>query len=197
MDKKQTVNESVEVTELLQAWQGGDDSALEQLTPLVHAELHRLARHYMAGERKGHTLQATALINEAWVRLIDWHTVNWKNRAHFLGVSAQLMRHVLVDYARSRAHGKLQAGASQVSFGQLEIPPDRPTDLVALDDALNSLARLDPRKGKIVELRFFGGLTVEEAAEVLQISSKTVQREWEKARAWLSHELLAEDPQLK
>src|SRR5215510_8878399 len=156
-----------EVTQLLRAWQNGDESALETLTSLVQAELHRLARHYMAGERVDHTLQPTALINEAWMRLIDWRNANWQNRAHFFAISAQLMRHILVDHARRRSHSLREEDRKKVSIEQaLEISSDRTSDLVALDDAISGLSALDPRKGKIVELRFFGGLTEEETAEV-------------------------------
>jgi RNA polymerase sigma factor (TIGR02999 family) len=179
-----------EVTQLLKAWQNGDQAAFETLTSLVQAELHRLARHYMAGERTEHTLQATALINEAWLRLIDWRNANWQNRAHFFAISAQLMRHILVDHARRRPHGQREDAPKKVSIDQaVEIHAERTSDLVALDDALTSLSALDSRKGKIVELRFFGGLSEEETAEVLKISAKTVQREWNKAKAWLYYEL--------
>ena len=179
-----------EVTQLLRAWQNGDEAALETLTSLVQAELHRLARHYMAGERVDHTLQPTALINEAWLRLIDWRNANWQNRAHFFAISAQLMRHILVDHARRRSRSLREDERKKVSVEQaLQVYPERTSDLVALDDALNSLSALDPRKGKIVELRFFGGLSEEETAVVLNISAKTVQREWNKARAWLYYEL--------
>jgi len=178
------------VTQLLQSWQNGDEAALQSLTPLVQAELHRLARHYMAGERQEHTLQATALINEAWLRLIDWHNVSWQNRAHFFAVSAQLMRRILVDHARRKASIKRAGAAERVSLDDaLELSPERTEDLVSLDAALTSLAALDPRKAQIVELRFFGGLNEEETAEVLKISAKTVQREWNKAKAWLYYEL--------
>jgi len=179
-----------EVTQLLRAWQNGDEAALETLTSLVQAELHRLARHYMARERVDHTLQPTALINEAWLRLTDWRNANWQNRAHFFAISAQLMRHILVDHARRRAHSLREDERKKVPIEQaLEIYPERTSDLVALDDALNSLSALDPRQGKVVELRFFGGLSEEETAEVLNISAKTVQREWNKAKAWLYYEL--------
>src|SRR5262245_35958664 len=179
-----------EVTLLLKAWQKGDEAALQSLTPLVQAELHRLARYYMAGERNEHTLQATALINEAWMRLMDWPNANWQDRAHFFAVSAQLMRRILVDHARQRATFKRAGAAQRVSFDEaLEISAERTEDLVLLDDALTSLAALDPKKCRIVELRFFGGLSEEETAEVLKISAKTVQREWNKAKAWLYYEL--------
>lgn len=172
-----------ETTQLLMAWGEGSETALEKLVPLVEAELHRLARRYLRGERPGHTLQSTALINEAYLRLIDWKTVRWQNRAHFLGVSAKLMRRILVDHAR-RNRGKNGAGSIHVSFeGAASI--ERPENLVDLDEALNDLAALDERKSRIVELRFFGGLTVPETAEVLKISPRTVKREWSLAQAWL------------
>ncbi|MGA9768773.1 MAG: sigma-70 family RNA polymerase sigma factor [Blastocatellia bacterium] len=177
------------VTQLLIAWNNGDSSALEQLVPMVHAELHRLARRYMGHERAGHLLQPTALVNEAYIRLIDWKNVEWKNRAHFFGVSAQLMRRILVDFARQRPR---LAGhtAHQVSLDEvLTVSAGRSNDLVALDDTLTSLAEIDERKSRIVELRFFGGLSNEEIAEVLQISTITVIREWNKAKAWLYREL--------
>jgi RNA polymerase sigma factor (TIGR02999 family) len=175
-----------EVTGLLRAWEGGDAEALEKLSSLVHAELRRLARRYLAGERQGMTLQPTALINEAWMRLIDWRNAGWKNRAHFFAVSATMMRRILVDYARRRPHIERPGDAKHVAIeGALEVSPQRSRDLVALDDALQSLTALDPRKGRVVELRFFGGLTEEETAEALGISVNTVQREWSKARAWL------------
>lgn len=177
------------VTQLLIAWNNGDPSALEQLAPLVHAELHRLARRYMRQERAGHLLQPTALVNEAYIRLIDWKDVEWKNRAHFFAVSAQMMRRILVDFARQRPRlaGKT---APNVSLDEaLAISSDHSNDLVALDDALTSLAEIDERKSRIVEMRFFGGLSNEEVAEVLQISTITVIREWNKAKAWLYREL--------
>jgi len=183
-----------EVTQLLMAWSDGDQSALEKLTPLVHAELHRLAKRYMALEGQGHTLQATALVNEAYLRLIDWKNVRWQNRAHFFGVSANLMRHILVDYARSRNYKKRGGGAQKVPLDEAAvISAERAADFVALDGALNALAELDPRKSKIVELRFFGGLSVEETAEVLAISARTVMREWSLAQAWLYREMSQEE----
>ncbi len=178
-----------DVTELLQAWEKGDEAALRNLTPLVEAELHRLARNYLARENPAHTLQPTALINEAWLRLIHWRNATWQNRAHFFGVSAQLMRRVLVDYARRRRYARAHV-AKPVSLDEaLDVSPERSRDLVALDDALRKLAEHDERKSRIVELRFFGGLGEEEIAEILQVSSKTVQREWHKAKAWLYYEL--------
>jgi RNA polymerase sigma factor (TIGR02999 family) len=178
------------VTQLLIAWSDGDEAALEQLTPLVHAELHRLAKRYMAQERPGHTLQTSALINEAYVRLIDWKNVKWQNRAHFFGVSAQLMRRILVDHARSRHYIKRGGEALKVSLSEAaDVATERSTDLVALDEALERLASLDSRKSQIVELRFFGGLSVEETAEALRISPRTIMREWGLAQAWLHREL--------
>ena len=183
------LSSSHEVTHLLLAWSDGDQAALEKLIPLVQAELHRLAKHYMGRERPGHLLQTTALVNEAYLRLIDFKRARWQNRAHFFGVSAQLMRRILVDFARS--HPRLQAGqAHEVSLDEaLVIFKERSADVVALDDALTALAELDPRKSKIVELRFFGGLSMEETAEVLKVSPITIKREWNKAKAWLYREL--------
>ncbi|HXG92657.1 MAG TPA: sigma-70 family RNA polymerase sigma factor [Blastocatellia bacterium] len=179
-----------EITGLLIAWSNGDRSALDRLAPLVHAELYRLARRYMSQESPDHTLQATALVNEAYLRLIDWKNVRWQNRAHFFGVSAGLMRRILVDYARSRKYQKRGGGAVQVSLDEAAIiSKERAADFVALDDALKSLAEIDERKSRIVELRFFGGLSVEETAEVLKISPRTVLREWSLAQAWLYREL--------
>ena len=180
---------SHKITQLLVAWNNGDESSLERLVPLVHAELHRLARRYMGKEREGHLLQTSALVNEAYVRLIDWKNVEWKNRAHFFGVSAQLMRRILVDFARQRPR---VAGhtAPHVSLDEaLTVGAGRSDDLVALDDALTILAKIDERKSRIVELRFFGGLSVKESAEVMQLSEITVIREWNKAKAWLYREL--------
>jgi len=179
-----------EVTQLLQSWSEGNQEALDTLVPLVHAELHRLARHYMTNERPGHTLQTTELVNEAYVRLIDWKNVRWQNRAHFFGVAAQIMRRILVDFARSRASAKKGGGTQYVSLSEaMTISPERGEDLIALDDALESLSKFDSRKSRIVELRFFGGLSVEETAEVLKISARTVMREWGLAQAWLYREL--------
>jgi RNA polymerase sigma factor (TIGR02999 family) len=177
-----------EITGLLLAWRQGEESALAQLVPLVEAELQRLAHRYLAGERQGHTLQTTALVNEAYLRLIDWKSVEWQDRAHFFGVAARLMRYILVGYAKRKPRYK--AGLQQVSLeAALEVSPARGADLVALDEALHSLAAFDARKSQIVELRFFGGLTVEETAEVLQLAPITVIREWNKAKAWLYAEL--------
>jgi RNA polymerase sigma factor (TIGR02999 family) len=181
-----------EVTRLLKAWSGGDGEALARLAPVVEAELHRLARHYMRGERVNHTLQPTALVNEAFVRLIDWKNVNWQNRAHFFGVSAQIMRRILVDFARRRPHQKKLGDVRHVTLDDApDIALDRSDDLVALDDALQALEKLDPRKSRIVELRYFAGLSVEETAEVIGVAPITVMRESSKARAWLYKELTA------
>ena len=179
-----------EVTQFLQSWGEGNQDALDKLVPLVHAELHRLARYYMSNERPGHTLQTTELLNEAYLRLIDWKNVRWQNRAHFFGVAAQIMRRILVDFARSRASAKKGGGTQYVSLSEaMTISPERSEDLIALDDALESLSEFDSRKSRIVELRFFGGLSVEETAEVLKISGRTVMREWGLAQAWLYREL--------
>jgi RNA polymerase sigma-70 factor (ECF subfamily) len=178
-----------DVSMLLRAWSGGDQSALEKLTPIVYDQLHRLARHYMKGERPGHSLQTTALVNEAYTRLVDYKRMQWQNRAHFFAVSAQLMRRILVEHARRR-NLKRGVGVQHVSLDQAAVVGgDEDTDLVALDDAMNALARLDPRKVQVVEMRFFGGLSVEETAEVLKVSTVTVKRDWRAARTWLYREL--------
>ena len=179
-----------ETTRLLRAWSEGDETALERLVPLVDAELRRLARHYLRQERPDHILQTTALVNEAWVRLINWPDVSWQNRAHFIGIAARLMRRVLVDEARRRQAQKYGADVVQVSLANAEgIAHGKSADLVALDDALNELATFDERQSKIVELRFFGGLSLEEIGAALKISARTVQREWSLAQAWLYREL--------
>jgi RNA polymerase sigma-70 factor, ECF subfamily len=183
-----------EITQLLLAWSKGDQAALEQLTPLVYSELHRLARGYMLGERPGHTLQTTELINEVFVRLIDWQNVSWQNRTHFFSVAAKMMRRVLVDFARKRNYVKRGGGAEQISIDEAAILHwDYSAEFIALDNALKRLAEFDQRKCLVVELRFFGGLTVEETAEVLKISPRTVMREWNTARAWLYRELRGKD----
>ena len=180
-----------EVSQLLQAWSDGNEEALDKVIPLVYEELHRLARHYMSGERPGHTLQTTELVNEAYVRLVDWKNVRWQNRAHFFGVAAQMMRRILVDFARSRHYAKRGGEAQRVSLAEAAVvSAERCEDCIALDEALESLAAIDTRKGRIVELRFFGGLSVEETAEVLKISCRTVMREWSLAQAWLHRELV-------
>jgi len=182
-----------DVTILLKAWSDGDESALHKLTPLVYAELHRLARRYMAGEHQQHTLQATALLNEAYMRLIDWKNVRWQNRAHFFAVSAQMMRRILVDYARSRRNQKRGGGACRVTLDEAFVfSQDKSPDLIAVDAALERLAEIDPRKSRVVELRFFGGLSLEEMAEVLKVSPFTVHRDWKLAKAWLHRELTEE-----
>jgi RNA polymerase sigma-70 factor, ECF subfamily len=184
---------SHEITHLLLAWSDGDQAALEQLTPLVHAELYRLARGYMRGERPGHMLQTTALINEAYLRMIDWKNVRWQSRTHFFGVAAQVMRRILVDYARARRYTRRGGAAQQVSLDEAAtIYEDRSAEFIALDDALKKLAEIDLRKSQIVELRFFGGLSVKETAEVLKMSQRKVEREWNLARAWLYRELRGE-----
>jgi RNA polymerase sigma-70 factor, ECF subfamily len=180
---------SHEMTQLLIAWGNGDETALEQLVPLIHAELYRLAKHYMGRERPDHPLQPTALVNEAYIRLIDWKDARWQNRAHFFGVSAQVMRRILVDFARRRPHNADGVAHHLPLDEALAIGNKKSAELVALDEALNELAKVDPRKSRIVELRFFGGLSVEETAEVLKISAVTVMREWTKAKGWLYREL--------
>ncbi len=180
------------ITQLLVAWNQGDQTALEQLTPLVYRELHRLAHGYLAGERQGHILQTTALVNEAFVRLIDWRQVEWQNRAHFFGVSATLMRHILVRFAREQQAAKRGGQALQVSLSEAAAAGTRQDpDLVALDDALTTLEKIAPRQSRIVELRFFGGLSLEEAAAVMQLSVSTVRRDWRIAQAWLHQQLSA------
>lgn len=186
---------SEQITTLLQAWGHGDTTALEQLLPLVYDELHRLARAYLRGERPGHTLQTTALINEAYLKLVGQPAKHWQNRAHFFGVAAQAMRHILVDYARAHQYAKRGGGAQAVSLEEaMTIAPERAAEVVALDDALQELAKVDPRKSQVVELRYFGGLSVEETATVLKVSAVTVMRDWSMAKAWLHRELSQHDP---
>jgi len=182
-----------EVTALLLAWRNGNTQALEQLTPLVYNELRKIARGYVARERRDLTLQPTALINEAYVRLIDMRQPDWQNRTHFYALAAQMMRRILVDFARARGYQKRGGGAAVVTLVEGLVSSERGRDLVALDEALKALAVIDERKSRVVELRFFGGLSAEETAEVLQISSKTVLREWQTAKVWLIRELSAPD----
>ena len=179
-----------DVTQLLKAWTTGDEQALEKLTPLVYEQLHRIAQRCMAGERTGHTLQTTALVNEVYLQLVDCGQINWQDRAHFFAVSAQLMRRILIDFARSRGYQKRGGGTHHLSLD--EAPPvcsEPDSNLVALDDALTALAAVDARKSKVVELRFFGGLSLEETAEVLKVSTETVGRDWKLAKVWLLREL--------
>ena len=184
-----------DITQLLQAWNQGDQGAIEKLVPLVYDELHRLAQRYMADERPEHTLQTTELVNEAYMRLVDSAHANWESRAHFFGVCAQVMRRILVDWARSRHAQKRGGGVRALDFQEalaaeaLAIAKQPGTDLVAIDDALKSLTAVDARKGQVVEMRFFGGLSVKETAQVLKISPETVQRDWKLAKSWLRREL--------
>jgi RNA polymerase sigma-70 factor (ECF subfamily) len=181
---------SLEVTALLMAWGGGDQSALDRLVPLVHAELHRLARRQMSRERRDHTLQTSALVNEAYLRLVDLSRVRWQDRAHFFGMSARLMRRILVDHARSRNSLKRGAAGEKAPFEEALVVSDEPAvDLVALDDALKALEAFDLRKSRVIEMRFFGGLSVEETAEALRVSPETVKRDWRLAKLWLLREL--------
>lgn len=178
-----------DVSHLLRAWSGGDKCALDALTPIVYDELRRLARRYLKDERAGHSLQTTALVNEAYVRLVDYKRMQWQNRAHFFAVSGQLMRRILVDHAR-RHNLKRGGGVQHVSLDEVAVVgSDRAADLVALDESMNALAQIDPRKAQVVELRFFGGLSVDETAEVLKVSSITVMRDWSSAKAWLYREM--------
>jgi RNA polymerase sigma factor (TIGR02999 family) len=179
-----------EITQLLAEWREGKQSALDELYPLVYDELHRLARRYMSRERKGHTLQTTALINEAYVRLVDQKNVHWANRSHFFAISAQIMRRILIDHARRHAYAKRGGGARQVSLEEAAtVVPNKSEELLRLDEALKSLAEMDPRRSQVVELRYFGGLNNEEIAGVLHISENTVTRDWNMARAWLYQQL--------
>ena len=179
-----------EVSQLLIDWSSGNKAALDQLIPLVDAELRRLAHQYMRQERPGHTLQTTALVNEAYLRLVDQRHVHWQNRAHFFGIAAQLMRRILVDYARNRRYAKRGGDALRVSLDEAAmVSQDRAAELIALDEALQNLTAIDPRRSQVVELRFFGGLSVEETAEVMKVSSDTIMRDWKMARVWLLREL--------
>ena len=179
-----------EVTELLIDWRNGDRNALDKLMPVVYEELRRLAKRYMAAERPGHTLQTTALVNEAYCKLLNHNQMQWQNRAHFFAIAAQIMRRLLVDHARTRRYAKRGGGARAVSLDEVALVTEaRAADLLALDEALSRLTGFDPRKGEIVELRYFGGLSVEEVADVLAVSPITIKREWLKAKAWLQREL--------
>jgi RNA polymerase sigma factor (TIGR02999 family) len=178
------------ITQLLVAWSDGDQAALDALAPLVQDELHRLALRHMAGERRGHVLSATALVNEAYIRLVNWKNVRWQNQAHFYALASQIMRRVLVDMARAQGRAKRGRRQLQVSLSEAaNVPIAHSADLVALDDALKGLEALDPRKSRVIEMRFFGGLNLEEIAEVLDISVATVRRDWSMSRAWLHREL--------
>ena len=179
-----------QITELLAEWRDGNQSALDELYPLVYDELHRLARRYMSRERKDHTLQTTALINEAYVRMVDQKNVNWANRSHFFAISAQIMRRILIDHARRHAYAKRGGGAQQVSLEEVAaIAPEQGREMLRLDEALKTLAERDPRRSQVVELRYFGGLNNEEIAGVLHVSENTVTRDWNMARAWLYQQL--------
>jgi RNA polymerase sigma-70 factor (ECF subfamily) len=179
-----------EITGLLIAWSDGDQEALERLLPLIERELHRIARHYMRRENPGHTLQTTALVNEAYFRLVDQKSVRWQNRAHFFAIAARIMRRILINYARDRQRLKRGGHAVQVSLSQAEtVGEEMPAELLALDEALVRLAEFDERKARVVELRYFGGLSVEETAEVLDVSAVTVERDWKAAKAWLKREI--------
>ncbi len=179
-----------EVTQLLIDWSGGDQAAFDKLVPLVYEELRRLAHHYMSREHAGHTLQTTALVNEAYLRLVDQKRVRWQNRAHFFGIAAQMMRRILVDYARKRRYAKRGGELLKVSLAEAGgLSDERAADVAALDEALKSLAEIDPQQSRVVELRFFGGLTIEETAEVLGLSRDMVNREWATAKAWLYQEM--------
>jgi len=185
------VSSQEQITEFLRQWSDGDQTALEKLAPLVYGELHRLARRHMAREKHGLTLQTSALVNEAYVRLIDAKGVKWRDRAHFFGISSRLMRQILVDFARDRKSLKRGGDVVKVTLTGIELQDEsRSTDLLALDEALSALSQLDPRQSQVVELRFFGGLSLEETAEVLDVSVGTVRRDWRLARAWLYRELM-------
>jgi len=183
-----TTHSPKEVTQLLIAWGKGDQAALDKLLPLVEEELRRLASQYMRRESPGHTLQTSALVNEAYLRLIEQKSVHWQNRAHFFGIAAQLMRRILVDHARRRQYAKRGGGAQKAPLEEAAmVTQERAAELVALHEALTQLAAMDERKGRIVEMKFFGGLTTEEVAEVLKVTPRTIEREWRKAKAWLHH----------
>ncbi len=183
-------NPTQEVTQLLIAWSSGDKAALDKLMPLIHQELRRLAHRYMSRERPGHTLQTTALVNEAYLRLVNRKDVHWQNRTHFFAIAAELMRTILVDHARSHAYAKRGGGLRKIELDEaMIVSQERAVEVLALDEVLKELADIDPQQSRIVELRFFGGLTIEETAEVLGLSPATIKREWSTAKAWLYHEL--------
>jgi RNA polymerase sigma factor (TIGR02999 family) len=185
-----TLPSTHEVTQLLKAWSAGDEQALEKLTPLVYSQLHEIAHRHMAGERSGHTLQTTALVNEVYLRLVDCGQVKWQDRTHFFAVSARLMRRILIDFARSRGYQKRGGAVHHISLEESPSVCSEPDpNLLALDDALKGLAAIDERKSQVVELKFFGGLSIEETAEVLQVSGETVVRDWRLAKIWLLREL--------
>lgn len=189
-----SASSSHEVTHLLQAWCAGQESALDDLIPLVYQELHHAARRYMSLENSGNTLQTTALINEVYLRLVDLPEISWQNRAHFFAVCAKLMRRILIDLARSRNAQKRGGGAPEIEFDEMHFAPlEASADLLALDEAMKRLAAQDERKSQVVELRFFGGLSVEESAEVLKVSQETVKRDWKLAKVWLLRELTVEN----
>jgi len=186
-----------EISKLLKAWNDGDESALDKLMPLVHDELHRLARRHMRREKPGHILQTSALVNEAYLRLVDASQIHWQNRAHFFGIAARLMRRILVDDARRRHFDKRGGRMIQVALDEvMSVPQEQAANIVALDDALQTLATIDPRQSEIVELRFFGGMSIEETAEFLHVSPGTVMRDWTFARAWLRKEMVAEEQEI-
>ena len=189
-----TTPSSFEVTQLLADWSRGDQTALDKLLPLVHEELRRLAHNYMRRENPGHTLQTTALVNEAYVRLVDQKEVHWQNRAHFFAVAAQVMRHILIDHARAHNRAKRGGKAERVPFEEATaMSPERASELLALDEALSELEKVDPRRSKVVELRYFGGLSIEETAEVLKVNPTTVSRDWRWAKAWLYKAVTSSD----
>jgi RNA polymerase sigma factor (TIGR02999 family) len=186
MQESSEVPSKVEVTQLLKAWGSGDDKALALLTPVVENELHRMAHRCMARENPGHTLQTTALVNEVYLRLVDVHAVNWQDRAHFFAISARMMRRILTDFARSRRYQKRGGGRVQVTLDEaLVVAPEKQADIMALDQVLTQFAALYPRQSQVVELRFYGGLDIQEAAEALKISPETVKRDWRFAKSWL------------
>ena len=185
---------SHQVTQLLADWSRGDQTALDKLLPLVHEELRRLAHHYMSRESPGHTLQTTALVNEAYVRLVDQKEFQWQNRAHFFAVAAQVMRHILIDHARARSRAKRGGKAQRVPLEEaIVMSPERASELLALDEALSELEKVDARRSKVVELRYFGGLSIEETAEVLKVNPTTVNRDWRWAKAWLYKAVTSSD----